>query len=61
MIEISLYAKYNDIFCSKKIEPNLKHKLMNIYRLYTSSNKLANEKNYNKMHKIADKYLSNAT
>lgn len=56
-MEISLYAKYNNIFCNKNIESKLKHKLMTLYRLYTSSNKLANEKNYNKMHKIADKYL----
>lgn len=60
-MEISLYAKYNDIFCNKKIDSKVKHKLMNLYRLYVSSKRLANEKNYNKMHKIADKYLSNAT
>jgi len=56
-MEKSLFSKYHiihgDIYMSEKS----KSKLMKIYRLYSSSRKLWTKKNFDKLHKIADKYL----
>jgi len=58
-MEISLYAKYHSLFLCKEIKESIKHKLMNLYFLYSNNTKLWTEKNFNKLHLIADKYLKN--
>lgn len=57
-MEISLFAKYHIIFCDKKIDNIIKHKLMKLYYLYDRNRKLWIEKNFNKLHLIADSYIN---
>lgn len=57
-MEISLFAKYHVIFCDKKIDNIAKNKLMKLYYLYDRNRKLWTEKNFTKLHLIADNYIN---
>jgi len=54
----SLFSKFYILHGDNLIDDKIKSRLMKIYRLYSSSKKLWNEKNFRKMHLIADKYLN---
>lgn len=55
-MEKSLFSRYHLLHGDTFIEDKTKSKLMKIYRLYSSSRKLWTEKNFKKLHLIADKY-----
>jgi len=55
-MEKSLFSRYQLLNNSYFIEDKIKTKLMKIYRLYSSSKKLWTEKNFKKLHLIANKY-----
>ena len=55
-MEKSLFSRYHLLHNDTFIEENIKSKLMKIYRLYSVNRKLWTEKNFKKLHLIADNY-----